>query len=44
MNPFDIVIVGSGIGGLVCGNILSREGLRVCILEKNQQILSLIHI
>jgi all-trans-retinol 13,14-reductase len=38
MNPFDIVIIGSGIGGLVSGNILSREGYRVCILEKNQQI------
>ncbi|HTQ27877.1 MAG TPA: NAD(P)-binding protein [Puia sp.] len=38
MNPYDIVIIGSGIGGLVCGNILSREGYRVCVLEKNRQI------
>jgi len=35
---FDIVIIGSGMGGLVCGDILSREGYRVCILEKNKQI------
>ena len=26
------------MGGLVCGDILSREGLSVCILEKNKQI------
>jgi len=26
------------MGGLVCGDILGREGYRVCILEKNKQI------
>lgn len=35
---FDVVIIGSGIGGLICGNLLAREGLRVCVLEKNKQI------
>ncbi|MBS1598045.1 MAG: NAD(P)/FAD-dependent oxidoreductase [Bacteroidetes bacterium] len=35
---FDIVIIGSGMGGLVCGDILGREGYRVCVLEKNKQI------
>ncbi len=35
---FDIVIIGSGLGGLVCGTILSKEGYSVCILEKNRQI------
>jgi all-trans-retinol 13,14-reductase len=35
---FDAVIIGSGIGGLLSGNILSREGYRVCVLEKNKQI------
>lgn len=35
---YDIVIIGSGMGGLVCGDILSREGYSVCILEKNKQI------
>ena len=34
----DILIIGSGLGGLVCGAILSREGYKVCILEKNKQI------
>src|SRR5690606_11458769 len=38
MNRYDIVIIGSGIGGLVCGGILSKEGYRVCVLEKNRQI------
>ncbi len=26
------------MGGLVCGNILSREGYSVCIVEKNKQL------
>lgn len=32
---FDIIIIGSGLGGLVCGNILSKNGFKVAILEKN---------
>jgi all-trans-retinol 13,14-reductase len=38
MNRYDIIIIGSGMGGLVCGDVLSREGYKVCILEKNKQI------
>ena len=34
---YDVIISGSGLGGLLCGYILAKEGLRVCILEKNQQ-------
>jgi all-trans-retinol 13,14-reductase len=34
---FDVVIIGSGLGGLLCGNILSKEGYSVCILEKNHK-------
>ena len=37
-NKFDIVIIGSGMGGLVCADILAREGYTVCVLEKNKQI------
>ncbi|MBI4646536.1 MAG: NAD(P)/FAD-dependent oxidoreductase [Bacteroidia bacterium] len=38
MNQYDIVIVGSGLGGLLCGVMLSKEGYNVCILEKNHQL------
>ncbi|HLK27183.1 MAG TPA: FAD-dependent oxidoreductase [Puia sp.] len=38
MQQYDVIIIGSGIGGLVCGNILSMEGMKVCVLEKNKQI------
>lgn len=33
-----VVIVGSGLGGLVCGYILARHGFHVTILEKHHQI------
>jgi all-trans-retinol 13,14-reductase len=35
---YDIVIIGSGMGGLICADILSREGYKVCVLEKNRQL------
>jgi all-trans-retinol 13,14-reductase len=35
---YDVVIIGSGLGGLACGTILAKEGYKVCILEKNKQI------
>ncbi len=38
MQQYDVIIIGSGIGGLVCGNILCMEDLKVCVLEKNKQI------
>jgi all-trans-retinol 13,14-reductase len=38
MKKFDILIIGTGMGGLVCGNILSREGYSVCMVEKNKQL------
>ncbi len=37
-NKFDIIIIGSGLGGLQCGYILSKEGMKVCILEQHSQI------
>ena len=33
-----IIIIGSGIGGLICGAILAKEGYKITILEKNKQI------
>lgn len=38
MHQYDVIIIGSGLGGLVCGAILSRHGYKVCIFEKNRQI------
>ncbi|NVO01703.1 MAG: NAD(P)/FAD-dependent oxidoreductase [Bacteroidetes bacterium] len=38
MEKFDAVIIGSGLGGLLCANILSKEGYKVCVLEKHFQI------
>ncbi|MGN6508093.1 MAG: phytoene desaturase family protein [Chitinophaga sp.] len=38
MHSYDVVIIGSGLGGLACGAILSKNGYKVCVLEKNKQI------
>ena len=38
MYDYDVVIVGSGLGGLVCGTILGMHGYKVGIFEKNRQI------
>ncbi|HEX7754489.1 MAG TPA: NAD(P)-binding protein, partial [Niabella sp.] len=35
---YDIIIIGSGLGGLLCGSILGKEGLRVGVVEKNKQL------
>ena len=37
-NKFDIIIGGSGLGGLVCGYILAKNGYKVAIFEKNAQL------
>ena len=37
MNKYDIIIIGSGLGGLQTAYILSKEGYNVCVLEKNHQ-------
>lgn len=38
MGKYDVVIIGSGLGGLVCGYILSKFGYKVAILEQHTQI------
>jgi all-trans-retinol 13,14-reductase len=37
MKKYDVVIIGSGLGGLICGYILSKNGFKVAILEKHFQ-------
>jgi len=34
---YDVIIIGSGLGGLECAYILSKEGYKVCVVEKNRQ-------
>lgn len=34
---YDVVIAGSGLGGLLCGYYLAGRGMKVCVLEKNVQ-------
>lgn len=38
MSKQKIVIIGSGLGGLSCGLILSRNGYDVTILEQGAQV------
>ncbi|MDA9683136.1 NAD(P)-binding protein, partial [Prochlorococcus sp. AH-736-P10] len=37
MSEYDVVIVGSGIGGLCCGSILALSGKKVLICESHTQ-------
>jgi all-trans-retinol 13,14-reductase len=37
MKQYDVIIIGSGLGSLVCGAILGKNGYRVCLYEKNRQ-------
>ncbi|MBI4645622.1 MAG: NAD(P)/FAD-dependent oxidoreductase [Bacteroidia bacterium] len=38
MNKYDIIVIGSGLGGLICAYILSKEGYNVCVIEKHNKI------
>jgi phytoene dehydrogenase-like protein len=35
---YDAIIIGSGIGGLFCGNILAKAGLKVLLLERHYML------
>ena len=37
-NHFDFAIIGSGIGGLTTAAILSKEGYKVALIEKNKTV------
>jgi all-trans-retinol 13,14-reductase len=34
----EVVIIGAGMGGLFCGALLAKRGIRVTVLEKNSSI------
>ena len=38
MSKYDAVVIGSGMGGLVCATIMAKEGYKVCVIEKNKQV------
>ena len=38
MERYDAVIIGGGLGGLFCGAILSKEGMKVLVLERHHTI------
>lgn len=35
---YDVVVIGSGVGGLTCASLLSKEGLKVLVLEQSHRI------
>ncbi len=37
-NEYDVIIVGSGIGGLTCGALLSKRGYKILILEQHYML------
>lgn len=38
MQPYDVIIIGAGPGGLRCAETLGNSSLRVVLLEKNNEI------
>jgi all-trans-retinol 13,14-reductase len=38
LKKYDVVVIGSGLAGLVSAAIMAKEGKRVCVVEKNEQI------
>ena len=38
MSNQNVIIIGAGLGGLVCGAILAKEGHDVTIVEKNPRV------
>jgi prolycopene isomerase len=34
---YDVIVIGAGMGGLTCGTLLAKEGLRVLICEQSSK-------
>ncbi|PIV20514.1 MAG: hypothetical protein COZ69_16350 [Deltaproteobacteria bacterium CG_4_8_14_3_um_filter_45_9] len=34
---YDIIVIGAGMGGLSCGTLLAKEGLRALICEQSSK-------
>ncbi|WP_258188327.1 phytoene desaturase family protein [Candidatus Hakubella thermalkaliphila] len=37
-NEYDVIIIGSGLGGLTCGSLLSKRGYKVLVLEQHYRV------
>lgn len=37
-NEYDVIIIGAGIGGLICGTYLAKHGIKVLIIERNREV------
>jgi phytoene dehydrogenase-like protein len=35
---YDVIIIGAGIGGLICANLLARAGVRVLLVEQHYMV------
>ena len=35
---YDVVVIGAGIGGLICAGLLARNGLRVLLVEQHYMV------
>lgn len=38
MAPYDVVVIGAGLGGLTTGAILAREGRKVLVIERSNSV------
>jgi phytoene dehydrogenase-like protein len=36
-DKYDVIVIGSGLGGSVCSALLARQGLKTLLLDKNNQ-------
>jgi phytoene dehydrogenase-like protein len=34
-SSYDAIVIGAGVGGLICGNLLARSGLKVLLVEQH---------
>ncbi len=37
-DTYDVVIVGGGLGGMLSAVVLAKEGMKVCLLERDKQV------